>query len=103
MGAIKQRGNNQVYMDKYISLMTEEGRNLPSIQQYTCRVGQFADSLNGKDLLSATSDDLENFLNNGNEYKRNHINGFFKSMLKYNINDLQNTIDHSLLLYLAMN
>jgi hypothetical protein len=99
---IKRGNGNDFYLDTYIDLMKSEGRNMPSIQQYTCRVGQLASYIK-KDLFSITSDELENWLKQGNDFKRNHVNSFFKTMLVCNVRNFQDIIDRSMLLYLAMN
>lgn len=92
---------NEDYIDTYINIATEEGRPNTSIQQYTSRVGQFARWLD-RDLLTVTHDDIDAWCSNGNEYKRNHITAFFKTMLQHNVENFQSKIDKDLLIHLAI-
>jgi len=93
--------SNDDHINTYVAIATSEGRPITSIQQYTSRVGQFARWLD-RDLLTVTLEDIENWANEGNAYKKNHITAFYKTFLTHNVNDFQDNIDKDLLIYLAV-
>jgi hypothetical protein len=98
---IKLDNGNDEYIESFIDISKQEGKTHGSIAQYTSRVGQFARWLQ-RDILTATEKDLNNWLADGNEFKKNHLTAFYKTLLTNNVANFQEKIDRSLLLYLVV-
>jgi len=98
---IKLDNGNDEHIKKFIEISEQEGKPRSSIAQYTSRMGQFARWL-GRDVLTATKDDLTNWMDKGNDFKKNHITAFYKTFLTNNVAGFQDRIDRSLLLYLVV-
>jgi hypothetical protein len=100
MGII--RINNNDYINKYREIKTAEKMPNSSINQYVSRTNQFI-TYAEKDLTEITITDLEKWLYNGNESKKNFVTSFLKTMLKYNVNDIQLKLDRNVLIFLTIN
>jgi hypothetical protein len=88
-------------MQTFIDISVKEGKTHASIAQYSSKVGQFARWL-GRDILTATMNDLDTWAAEGNEFKRNHITAFYKTFLTNDVANFRDRIDRDLLLYLVI-
>lgn len=99
---IKLDNENDKYIESFIDISKQEGKTHGSIAQYTSRVGQFARWLN-RDILTATMEDIKRWLaEGGNEQKKNHLIGFYKTLFVHNVASFQEKIDRNLLVYLVV-
>jgi hypothetical protein len=95
-------GINNSYLEKFIEIRKNEGSPAVSYNQYVSRVGQLMRHVN-KDIMTITANELNFWLAAGNEAKKNFITGFFRTILKANINNACDKVGKDILLFMVIN